>query len=287
MRKVPHFATTPVEINDDVSFRFLQDIAHDLAQRDVSFPTFAAATVQVRAALDDPDVNADKLAGVISREPLLAAKLVRLANSAAVSPAGKAVADVRSAVIRVGHAAVRSMAVAVAFEQLRADQELQQVRPRLEAAWRHSVQVASLSYVIARKLTRFAPDEALFAGLVHDVGYFYLVSRAPRYPELEGHDALVEGILREWHPSIGQAVLHAYGLPEGVMEAVGEHESASPRMPPRTMADVVRLANLVADDSNPARDPAAAPATLDMPQIAELVAQSHEQVGSLVTALHA
>ncbi|MEO5785642.1 MAG: HDOD domain-containing protein [Casimicrobiaceae bacterium] len=276
----------PVEAINDASFRFLQDIAKDLAEREVSFPTFAAATVQVRAALDDPNVNADKLATVISREPLLAAKLVRLANSAAVNAGGKIVADVRTAVVRVGHATVRSVAVAVAFEQLRADRELQQYRPRLEAAWRHSVQVASLSYVIARKLTRIAPDEALFAGLVHDVGYFYLLSVAPRYPELQGHDPLLDGILRDWHPSIGQAVLHAFSLPTTVMEAVGEHETAVPRMPPRTVADVVRLANLAADETNPVRDPEVAPVELDMPQLADLIAQSREQLGSLVSALH-
>ncbi|MEP7206172.1 MAG: HDOD domain-containing protein [Casimicrobiaceae bacterium] len=275
-----------MKANHDVSFRLLQDIAKDLAQREVSFPTFAAATVQVRAALDNPHVSADELAAVVSREPLLAARLVRLANSAALNAGGKNVADVRTAVVRVGHATVRSVAVAVGFEQLRADRELQQYRPRLEAAWRHSVQVASLSFVIARQLTRIAPDEALFAGLVHDVGYFYLLSIAPRYPELQGHDALLDSILRDWHPDIGQAVLHAFSLPTTVMDAVGDHETAAPRMPPRTVADVVRLANLAADETNPVRDPEVPPVELAIPELADLIAQAREQLGSLVSALH-
>jgi hypothetical protein len=55
-------------------------------------------------------------------------------------------------------------------------------------------------------------------------------------------------------------------------------------MPPRSIADVVRLANLVAGETNPVRDPAA-PAEPALPELKELIAQSGEQVGSLVSAL--
>lgn len=274
-------------VHADPSFHFLQDIATDLASGDVNFPTFSAATVEVRAALDDANVNAEKLARVISREPLVSAKLVRLANSAALNPSGRQIADVRTAVIRVGHANVRSVAVAVAYDQLRADRELQKQRGRAEAAWRHSVQVASLSYVIASKLTRLPPDEALFAGLVHDIGYFYLLWRASRYPELESNPAAIDAILRDWHASIGQAVLHSFGLPPAVMEAVGEHEHGSHRMPPRSMRDIVHLANMVSSETNPARAPDASPPTLQEPELIALLEQSREKLGSLVSALHA
>ena len=68
-------ARAPAQVADP-SFRILQDIAKDLAKGDISFPTFSAATVEVRKALEDPNVNADKLARVVSREPLLSAKLI-------------------------------------------------------------------------------------------------------------------------------------------------------------------------------------------------------------------
>lgn len=277
-----HPVTEPTNV---VAFRFLQDIAKDLASGDVSFPTFSAATVAVRSVLDDPNVDADKITRVISREPLLSAKLVRLANSVALNPAGKPIADVRSAVVRVGQTNVRAVAVAVAYEQLRADRELKRLGDRAEKAWRHSVQVASRAYVLASKLTRLSPDEALFAGLVHDIGYFYLLARAPKYPELEGHAQTLDAILREWHPSIGQAVLHAFHLPEAVMTAIAEHETAPPRMPPRTMAEVVRLATLSANATNPARDPDAPIAAIDDLELDEIIAASRDQLASLESAL--
>jgi HD-like signal output (HDOD) protein len=174
----------------------------------------------------------------------------------------------------------------VAYDQLRAGRELAQFRGKAEAAWRHSVEVASLCYVIAANLTRISADEGLFAGLVHDIGYFYLLSLAPRYPELEAHPEALDAVLREWHPSIGQAVLHSFGLSPAVMDAVGEHEIASPHSPPRSMTDVVRLANLAAAQTNPARDPAAPVTPLEDPQLRTLIAESHDHLRSLVAALH-
>ena len=90
------------------AFRFLQDIAGDLSKREITFPTFANATLKVRRALDDPGVDAERISRVIMAEPLLAAKVVRIANSAAVNPGGKPVNDVKTAVTRVGLIAVRT-----------------------------------------------------------------------------------------------------------------------------------------------------------------------------------
>ena len=43
--------------------------------------------------------------------------------------------------------------------------------------WERSVNVAALAYVIAKKMTSLNPDEAMFAGIVHDLGRFYLLSQ--------------------------------------------------------------------------------------------------------------
>ena len=272
-------------LSKDVAFRFLKDIAADLGKGDVTFPTFSAATVRVRSALEDPELSADQLARVVSREPLLSAKLVRLANSAALNPGGRPVNDVRSAVIRVGHSAVRTVAVAVAMDQLRGDRELRPFRDRAEAAWRHSVHVAALAHVIASLGPRINAEEALFAGLVHDIGYFYLLSRAPRYPELEGHPEVLGSVLAEWHPAIGRAVLHNFALSDAVMDAVAEHESAECHLPPRHLADVITIANTVAAKTNPARAAGDAEPVLDAPDLLHLLAQHKSEIDSVIAAL--
>jgi putative nucleotidyltransferase with HDIG domain len=270
------------------AFRFLKDIAADLARGEVSFPTFTQATMHVREVLSIADVDADRVAHAVSTEPLLAARLVRMANSVAMNPSGKAVADVKSAVVRIGFAAVRSASTAVALEQLRGRLTDPRHTAFAERAWRHSLHVAALAHVLAKRLTRLNPDEALFAGLVHDIGHFYLLSQAAKYPELDARPDALEDLLADWHPSIGRAVLHDFRLPESVLDAVAEHEHGQYRMPLRAIQDVVTVANLATAATNPvSRYRTLPPGALGEPDIARVFAEGRDEIEGLVAALAA
>ena len=269
------------------SFRFLQDIADNLSREKLAFPTFSQATIKVRAALDDPNVDAERLAKTVAAEPLLAARLVQMANSAALNPGGgRPVGDVRSAILRVGLASVRSVAVTVALEQLRDGAQSPAMRPFAETAWRHSLQVAAIAYVLAKRLSRVNPDEALFAGLVHDIGHFYLLSRATHFPEMEHNPEELGQILGQWHPSIGQAVLHDVHASDGLIDAVGEHENGHYRAPLRSMTDIVTLANIAASKTNPVPSLRVDPvAIIKEPDIVDALNDARPEIVALATAL--
>lgn len=270
------------------AFRFLQQVAEDLSAGEVVFPTFIDATVKVRLALNNPAMDVDRLAQIVSAEPLLSLKLVRLANSAALNPGGKRIADVKSAVMRVGFATVRATAVAVAMEQLLASKELESSFDTARQVWEHCVDVAARAYVIARAMTRLSPDEALFAGMVHDVGHFYLLSRSGRYPELARNAEEFAFVLHEWHGEIGHAVINALGLPEELAAAVARHDEPLVALPPADLPGILALANAATGSPNPLERP--------RPEVAhwiecgdggltELMAASEAEIRSLVSAL--
>lgn len=270
------------------AFRFLQELASDLSGGAITFPTFIDATMKIRDALSDPDVDTGRLARVISGEPLLAAKLVQVANSVAFNAAGRKILDVRSAVTRVGFETVRTTAAAVALEQVRASKDLAAFAPEAERVWRHSLNVAAIAFVLARALTPLKPDEALFAGLVHDIGRFYLLSRAAKYPELVEHRDELEAIIHEWHPSIGQAILQQLELPEALTTAVAEHELGNYRFPPGNVTHLLTLANLAAyarEGWSPGQvQGAGAELPPDSP-VFRVLAEAADQVQSLINAL--
>ena len=269
------------------AYAFLQALAADLSTERISFPTFTGATLRVRTALADPAIDADRLARVLSAEPLLGARLIQIANSVAMNPGGKPVADVRAAVLRVGHDVVRATAVAVAMDQLRAAKDVQVFHEQSEWIWRHSLEVAAIAYVVTRKMTRLNADEALFAGLVHDIGRFYLLSRAAAYPDLVSHPDELDALIHEWHPSIGQAVLHEFHLAEPALRAVAEHEHHAPSTPPRQLVDVITIANRAALQANPPRYPAHVERDVPPldPGVVQLISESAEEIRTLLLAL--
>ena len=275
------------------SFRIVKDLATDLSKGEVSFPTFINATLKIHRVLNDPQVAADRVARTISSEPLLAAKLVQLANSAALGASGKPIGDIKGAVLRVGYSNVHAIAATVAMAQLVVAKEMQPFLKSSEAVWAHSLDVATIAFVVARKLTKLNADEALFAGLLHDIGRFYLLSRLPKYPELIADPVALEAVLDEWHASVGHAVLGTFGLTDSVLNAVAEHESTQHCKTPKTLSDVIVVANLLSKSPNPLNSydanlpPVKTVDGPDMIELATMLDASAEELTSLVAALRA
>ena len=168
-----------------------------------SFPTSMQATVKIRRALDEEDASTSTVARVINLEPLLSVKMLRMANSAFFNTSGSEVTDVHRALMRVGINNARVLALAVIGDQMATAAEFAPVWRLAEQLWRHTLDVASLAYAIALQLDGVSPDTALLAGMVHDIGQFFLLARVHAYPELlQEQDEMSEFILT-WHGKVG------------------------------------------------------------------------------------
>jgi HD-like signal output (HDOD) protein len=227
-------------------FQMLQDIAKELTG-DVIFPTSFDLVSHLRKLLQDPNLSLDKIATLVGAEPLISARLISMANSAAFGSTGKQIVGVRDAVLRLGLNHVRTTAMAIAMNQLLRSKDLVKFSDLTDKLWQHSLHTAVAAELIARHMTRIPPDEALLAGMVHDLGAFYMLYRATQYDELRQRPDTIKHLIVQWHESIGHAVLIALGIPEEIAEAVREHDQPRP-LPakPRNLADVVYVANLLA-----------------------------------------
>ena len=231
--------------------RFMRDISEELASGSITFPTSMDASLRIRRMIDDPDIGLEVLAKAIVAEPLLSSKLVRLANSAAFRTGGPAVADVKTAALRVGVARIRTLAIAVAVDQMVQARQMAPVKLLARQLWEHSVNVAALAFVLTRKLTGLNPDTALYAGIVHDIGQFYLLSRVADYPELLDGSNDLSALMFDIHKSVGHAVLESLGTPDEIVKAVDDHDIYGSGFPPGSLGDVLFIANQMAEAPNP------------------------------------
>ncbi len=278
-----------------VAFKILEDIARDLSGDEVTFPTFLDITFQVRTALKNPNLNVEQLAKLVGAEPLMSAKIIRMANSAALNPSGREVADVKTAIVRVGMEAVRTVSFAVAMEQLLQSKQMQTFETISKRLWEHTAHVAALCRVLARKMAKINGDEAMFAGLVHDIGVFYLLSRAAHFPELVQDKVELHALLVGWHDNIGHALLSALGQPESVLQAVQEHEQDREVKEVKTLSDVLYVANKIANTVSSWRDKeldgevdtSMLAGIFDAATLQEIIDESEEEVTSLKQALGA
>ncbi|MBL8414711.1 MAG: HDOD domain-containing protein [Propionivibrio sp.] len=227
-------------------FQMLEDIARELAG-EVVFPTSFEAAIRLRKALLNSNLPIPRIASIVSVEPLVAAKLIHLANSVLYSPDGTPARDLQAAISRLGVNLVRTTALAIAMSQLMRSKEMAIFTDFTQALWAHTLKTAAAARILARTQTRINPDEALLAGLVHDLGAFYMLYRAAQYPELRTRPETVKYLIIQWHEGIGVTLLNALGIPEDIVNATIDHEQ--PRAAPesmRTLADIVYVGNILA-----------------------------------------
>jgi putative nucleotidyltransferase with HDIG domain len=275
--------------NTNFHFRILEDIARDLSS-EVNFPTCLDAAIVVRNTLREPNVSLDKVAQVVSVEPLIASKLLRIANSVPYNPSGRAISELKTAISRLGFEAVRTTSLAVAMDQMLKSRHLATFETLSKLTWEHSLQVAAISRVLARRIGRINPDEALLAGMVHDIGIFYLLYRAADYPEYQDNrDAVVELVVG-WHESIGESLLYALGMPEHIIEAIRDHDRLHSTENPCCLRDVLYFANLLAGGNfewlSGANDTNETDASAeDRARYADLMEEAEEDIRELRSAL--
>jgi HD-like signal output (HDOD) protein len=238
-------------IDGDESFAFVQSLAAELSGGKVELAGFPEIAARIQQVLADENVSTDRVVKVIGSEPVLAAQLLNISNSVALNPSGRQVTDLRTAVARVGLNTVRTATIACAVRQLRAAQELKPIAKQLGVLWQRNVLVASLCYIVARRRSPVNPDTALLAGLLHGIGRLYIMTRAVRHPSLFANPSSYQLIERDWHLSLGTALLANWGIAPEIVSAVRSSEDYA-REPhgAASLTDVLVAANMIAIHSD-------------------------------------
>jgi HD-like signal output (HDOD) protein len=216
-------------------------IAAQAARGEITFPTSVNAALRLQLALDDPNCHIEDAIKLVLSEPQLAARTVALANSAAFNRTGETVTNARAAVMRIGYASLQTLVASLVVRQVGSRIEDPVLRAKAEQLWEHTANVAALAQVLARRVTFVNPDTAMFAAIVHEVGAFYLLSRADEFPGLLEDDPEKWAELCE--EVVSREVMKKLKIPELVRTAIESLRDGWVNMPPSTLLDTLLLAN--------------------------------------------
>lgn len=234
---------------DQATFKFVQDLASALNAKDpIEIPSFPSVAMRVKGILDDENCTPERIARVVGSEPGLAARLLKMANSAAMNTTGQQILDLKTAIKRLGLVQIRSSAMAFAMHNLMDSRTVEELKDHLGRLWNHSIQVAAISYSLAKRVKGVSADEAMFVGLVHDIGKLYILTRIEGYPEIYASSETIEHILEDWHCVIGKSILENWDFPGVIQQVIEGHDDLqyNHRGTP-DLQDIVIVANLLAN----------------------------------------
>lgn len=201
----------------------VQQLTKDLSEGDLELPSFPDIALRVRKALDDEMATTNHIVKILGAEPVLAAKILAIANSAAMRPSTEAITHLPMAVNRIGRSMVRNAAMSFAMTQTKQGYKLKESKDYLEALWSECAHVAALCYILTKRYTNLNPDEALLVGLMHGIGKLYILGRAEEYPTLFRDAEELHGIMAKWHASIGCAIIGKWGFSDYVSAAIANY----------------------------------------------------------------
>ncbi|MFH1861256.1 MAG: HDOD domain-containing protein, partial [bacterium] len=140
-------------------------------------PALPAIAAQLIEAVDDPKSTAQSLANLVSSDPALAARLLKLANSAYYG-FPRTVGTAHQAVVLLGFEVVRDLCLSVLITDcfFVSDND---IPLNMEAFWNHALTSAVCCRMIMRATRGKTPGEGFIAGLVHDIGKLLLAKYFP------------------------------------------------------------------------------------------------------------
>lgn len=241
-----------------------------LTQRITALPPLPEAMTAVLLALNRAQLSANRSIELIEHDPALAARLLRLANSAFYGVPGR-VASIGDAVRMLGLRTVSGVLAAASVHNA--------IRIGscpgfdFQAYWQHAIACALAARALA-PIADLDADEAFLAGLMHDIGQLALAAFYPSHASAalahaQANDLPPEhaeqAVLGIAHPQVGALLAAHWHFPAPVVRAIAHHHAPEPASNGQrlSLSGLVQVADAVAHALDLLADPNEAVPAID------------------------
>lgn len=231
----------------------MQEIVQTAIKEISHIATLPEVTMKIIKLVEDPESTAQDLNKVISNDPALGARILKVVNSAFYGLPGQ-IGSINRAIVLLGLNAVKNIAIAASLSKLFRGGKIAANFDAREL-WTHSIATAAATRLLSNKCGLGLPDEAFLAGLIHDIGIMVEIqARRPKFIEaLEMVEA--QGCsLREaefacigaTHEMFGAGLCKLWKFPVSFQYVTGFHHHPLDLAPKnRTLASLVHVADHV------------------------------------------
>lgn len=208
-------------------------------------PTLPEIALKVRDAAEDPDVNLNKMSDIISQDAALSVGMLKVANSALLGRSVK-VETVNQAVTRIGLRQIKSIATAMALEQVFVS-ENETVSMYMRKSWLKTVEVSAVAislmtfFLKGNKHTSLTLDNLTLVALVHNIGVLPILTEAENHPEVFANAQFLQQAIAKLSSTVGGAVTKAWGFGDDFTDIVESWSDLSKLPSEVTYLDFIRL----------------------------------------------
>ncbi|MCT7360803.1 HDOD domain-containing protein [Thalassolituus pacificus] len=224
------------------------DIVAQIKNDELVLPTLPEIALRVREVAEDANATIPQLSQIIAQDPALSARIIKVTNSPLIR-ASSPVTDLSTAISRLGIDFTSSLAIGLAMEQMfQATHDI--IDKRMRECWARAMEIASSAQVLARHFTKLQPDQAMLAGLVHQIGMLPILAYAENHSDLLNDSFSLDMVLEKLHPSLGSYILRSWEFSPELVNVPKEYLNLQHQADSADYCDLVQVATLQSYDGS-------------------------------------
>ena len=220
-----------------------QEIRDEIENNEIQLPTLPEVALQVRDEVESENANAATIARMVANDAALSARLLQVANSPLYRGRNE-IDSIQQAVTRLGLKMVRSLVVSLAMKQIfQATSDA--LDRQFRSIWDDSLQVASISRVLAHNVPELEKEQAMLGGLIHNIGALPILTKVDEHCGFSANEGTIVRLIDELAPAIAARILRHWNFAESLANIpTACQDLGYDPGPAATYADIVLVARL-------------------------------------------
>ncbi len=226
----------------DKSTLFFNKLKKAVETDQLTLPTLPEVAIKIREAVESESNSAQQIADMLAQDASLTARMLQVANSP-IYRARSQIDDLTMAIARLGTRVVRDLVICLTMKQIyQATSDL--LDQQFRELWSTSVEVAAISRMIAGE-SSLNPEQALIAGLIHNIGALPVLKMAEDDEELSTDKASLNQLIKDLQSPVGELILSFWNFPDHLIDVVSKWNTFNRQHNgPADYVDIVQIAIL-------------------------------------------
>ncbi len=181
-------------------------------------PTLPEVALKIREAVENENTSAQQIADTLTQDASLSARLIQVSNSP-LYRSRNPIEDLQMAVTRLGVRMVRDLVISLAMKQIyQATSDV--LDQHFRKSWNTAVEVAAICRMLATTIPGINPEQALLAGLIHNIGALPILVMAEDDDDLFNNSEALGEVIDELTSPVGVLILQTWNFGDTMTDVV-------------------------------------------------------------------
>ena len=222
---------------------FFNELKEAIEDDSLVLPSLPEVVLKIRDAVECEDSTAEQVANALSKDSSFSARLIQVVNSPLYRPVYP-IDDLQTAVTRLGVCLVRDLVMNLAMKQMFQSTSAV-LDKKFRAVWHTSVDVAAICQMMSVTMDDISKEQALLAGLIHNIGTLPVLMLAENDDDLFHDVAALNVMVSELQGPVGEMILKSWNFSDSLVDVVKQcHDFSYTDNNGANLVDLVQVALL-------------------------------------------